>query len=341
MKTKIWMYVVLLMVWGVIATAVLSGGEGVSIWQAITISTTVSDTATDVMSGTVDDGDSAATFIVTDEADFRAFEGGDGGAQAIWFDTAAWSDTGTFSANDSNIATSWNPVIYPRANLSGNKGWETATVTVDSGDNDFTVAIASATNDSEFVLLEELPYDVAGLPATFTFNHDTLEMVIDSIDATLPDTVLLTAELGHVVAGWNYRIWRGGEITTYVDTGAWFFVAKAHSYDIHFRCVKFSQKDSVIAKTKLQSKRVIDDIDQQPVNICSSAVCTDTTLAPANFYRYPFLDSDGGPDTTWANGGFLGVAFRYITTVVDSESRPAYYGRHDYVRFFNVIEAKY
>lgn len=339
---KKWMYLMLALVWGVIAVAVL-GSEGMLVHKDISLITSVSDTATDVMSGTVDDGDSGATFIVVDEADFRTFEGGDGAGQAIWFDTAAWTDTAHLSAYADNDSGNTTLRIFVKSWLSGagHRGFTTGTVTFDSGSHDFTRTLVSTANDSQFVITPALLVSAQGLLATFTFNHDTLEMVIDSVDATLPDTVIMTAKLGHVVAGWNYRIWRGGEITTYVDTGAWFEVPIANQYDIHMRCVKFSQKDSVIAKTKLQAKMVNLDIDNQPIDICSLYNVTDTTLAPANWFKFPFLDPDGGPDTTWANGGQFGLAFRFISTVVDSESRPANYGRGDYVRFLNFIRTKY
>jgi hypothetical protein len=358
---KIWMYGLLVAFWAVIAVAVVSGGEGVSIWRTPTVSMTVTDTCYDTLGGVFTDGDSGAHYVHMTGADFATWLPGDSlhidTAAFLWPEAAHGHTSGTTDGafNDSGATTLHVLIAGGGLDAAIAKGFVAAlsTVTFDTvavtghPNHSFVRTIQSVDNDSSITLATALPHQVmntsaAGWEVRVYLRHATIYADVDSVSLNGSDSLYLKApHLTHTVTGWHFWLQRGGEITTVVDTGEWFFVPKAHSYDIHMRCVEFSQKDSVIAQTKLQSKRIMDDIDQQPVNICSSAVCTDTTLAPANFCRYPFLDSDGGPDTAWANGGFLGVAFRFITTVVDSESRPAYYGRHDMVRFLNVIEARY
>ncbi|GEM_PF-4818770 len=328
MKTRTWMYLILVLIWGIIALAALGGsGREVILFEKV-VMLELTDTCIDYMTGTVTDGDSGAVIVRVDDADFRGFEGGTGAGQAIWFDTAAWSDTGTFSDNDSNIATSWNPVIFPRANLYGNKGWDSATVDVDSGDNDFTVAMESATNDSEFVLLEALPYDVAGLHATFTFYHDTIKTTLDSAWAAKPDTVSTHDESSHELTGWTYTVWRGGNITDTVWVSPWKEDPNGLLNSFFLRCFSFSNLDSTMAKIVIYTQCVGSDTGRR-VPVCSLTTA-DTTDDLANWTHFPQL---ADADTAIALGGHLCSRYQAVITVTDSNSLPAAYGTYTSVGF--------
>ena len=368
-KKRIWVYLPLVLVWGLVA--VLSADPGMIITKDISLALTVTDTCVDTMTGTVTAGAVSQKGLRVNGKSFATYLPILAAAGNVYFDTtvttvgpyAITSVTKTATVFRINATTGHFDQIAGTVHAAS----DSVQVFLDSGtaplgkhkiiygaymESDSAISATAMATLIARTRVDGDTFFAASWTITVKCWHPTITDYADSVATHIEldttwgnrsfDSLFMHAQRSHAVTGWTFHgLKRGGHINTKVDTTEWFSVPIADYYAIHLRCIRFHQLDSTIAWTKLQSKMILDNRDNQIVDVCSSAVCTDTTLMPSNWFQYPFLDADGGPDTTIAGGGHFGLAFRFISTVVDSESRPALYGHHTAVRFLNFIKVKY
>lgn len=335
MKMKRWMFLPVAMILALVvylsgAGTVMQIGNPNTVYEIM-----LTDTCVDTVYGTVSAGDSGGYGLRVDGIDWTTYlPSYAGDVDSIWFDTSAWTDTSTFSDNDSNAIKSCNPVILPRTLFAGNIGWNTATGLVDSGSHDYTITLASVTNDSEFVITDSLDYNSQGLHVTFTFRHSTIRVGIDSFTTSDNDTAYggrsedslwSNTKLSHTIAGWSFHgAKRGGNITDSVYTGDPVLIPIGTHYQWHPRIYYWYNLDSTIAKIVLQT-RTGAHTEADWVPVCSIYAKNDTTTEITNWFnlcRTATLDAD----TTWDKFTNLGDYVREVITLVDSNSLPASYG---------------
>jgi hypothetical protein len=285
----------------------------------------LTDTTIDYKTGVVTAGDSITLVVRADDANFRAFEGGTGAGQAIWFDTAAWGDTATLSAYADNDSSNTTLRVFTKTWLAGagHSGFNSGIVSVDSGSHDFTRTLSSTTNDSQFVITPALLVACQGLKVTFTFYHDTIKTTLDSAWAAKPDSVTIVDSLSHKVAGWTYKVWRGGNITDSTFMTGWIEHTPGLHNDFFFRVFKLSNLDSTMVKAVVYTLCDPNDTSRR-VPVCS-LTAADTTTELANWVHFPQM-SDG--DSAIAKGGHLCRYYQVAITVTDSNSVPAAYGTY-------------
>jgi hypothetical protein len=367
MKKKILVYVSLLVVWGVIVT--LTADQGIVVSKDVSMTITVTDTIVDTLNATVTTGLVTSRGLRANGVNFNGYvtdyitvaEDDD----SVWFDTAVTMirshPAGFVVATKTRTATVFRLTCTGAHfdSLYGTIHAATDSMTIDFDSTGKTTRHRVGTCDSAIsatVVALRLTQATAdadsfyiGWTATPKAYHATIRDDVDSVathvelDTTWGarsfDSIWCNASRSGPVTGWTiHGLKRGGKITKVVDTTEWFTVPPGYDFSVHLRNIYFDQKDSTIAWTKLQTKMINDARDNQAVDVCSSAFATDTTLAPANWFIYNRM---AAADSAIATGGHLGQAFRFISTVVDSESRPASYGRASHVRFLNFIRVKY
>jgi hypothetical protein len=187
-------------------------------------------------------------------------------------------------------------------------------------------------------------------PFTFT---------IDSLSGQFPDSgfrfaYTKTAYTGTRQSGfvnWKYTIYSDstgfqypaittagcGDETIKRDTGDIIIIPPARLYQIKFKCWRMTNLDSTGAYMILQTKVSGNDKSSAWVAVCSTSFFTDTSLV--GYWKSYSMQAVA--ETTLANSGHLGEAFRVIAHAVDSQAAPIYVNQVDWFGLSCQIIARY